>query len=255
MEEKANPALVARKLAGDFHWSLHQAEAALQKLPLAFPRLLDSVEVNAMVFAYQRLGCRLQVEDRGAAKFETAREAAPEKLTMPPLPEGRQGDRPPEPPVKRRRLALNTRDFRNAALLLSLIGILAGGIGFWKLGRKRPDLFPLPAAAPALAPAEEKSLLNDIRKSENVDERIENLLRALQAHPGNPAFQEELSGNYTEKGIRDPEMERRIRFFKLALSFNKKNLDAWYGLISTYRQSGNSDSADMAKRKMDEIIK
>lgn len=274
LDSTANPALVARRLAADFHLSLHQASAALQRLPLVFPRLFDQVEVNDLSYAYKKLGCQIATEDRGASSFAAARSPAPEtSLPAAPVPTETPAEIPvrpvpaarprpaesPEPPRRHLRPAV----WRPVAAGLAVLGLAAAAVFLWKTYRKPEYKIPasLPAgmatspATPGPTAAQEKSILERIRQSGDLDFRITELQKALEQYPQSQVIKDGISDDYAEKAVRDPALEQRIIFFKMALSFNRKNLNAWYGLIAAYRQAGEADSAARAKQRMEEIIK
>jgi hypothetical protein len=48
--------------------------------------------------------------------------------------------------------------------------------------------------------------------------------------------------------------ERAIRFYKIALSFNRHNVGAWHGLVSAYRGAGMTAEAEEALAEMRELF-
>lgn len=47
---------------------------------------------------------------------------------------------------------------------------------------------------------------------------------------------------------------RAINFYKIAISFNKYNMHAWFGLINTYRSAGMNRELRQAREQMEEIF-
>jgi hypothetical protein len=45
-----------------------------------------------------------------------------------------------------------------------------------------------------------------------------------------------------------------INFYKIAISFNKYNLDAWFGLLGAYKTSGMSDEYQQTSNQMKELF-
>lgn len=48
--------------------------------------------------------------------------------------------------------------------------------------------------------------------------------------------------------------ETLINFYKIAISFNKYNLDAWFGLLGAYKSAGKSDEYHQAEQQMKELF-
>ena len=51
-----------------------------------------------------------------------------------------------------------------------------------------------------------------------------------------------------------PDVREAVSFYKMALSFNKRNIDAWYGLINAYTQASMPEEADKARADMKKIF-
>jgi hypothetical protein len=51
-----------------------------------------------------------------------------------------------------------------------------------------------------------------------------------------------------------PDAREAVSFYKMALSFNKRNIDAWYGLINAYTQASMPEEADKARADMKKIF-
>ena len=63
------------------------------------------------------------------------------------------------------------------------------------------------------------------------------------------------SDAYTDSAVHLCEdYECEIKFFRIALSFNQRNLRAWQGLIAAYRGAGKRAEAEKAERQMKELF-
>jgi hypothetical protein len=48
--------------------------------------------------------------------------------------------------------------------------------------------------------------------------------------------------------------EGAVAFFKMAIGFNKYNVDAWYGLVNAYSRLGRTAEADTARQRMKKLF-
>jgi hypothetical protein len=59
---------------------------------------------------------------------------------------------------------------------------------------------------------------------------------------------------YCDSASAEPQLTEAIKFYLLALSFNRFNAQAWYGLINGYEDAGMPKQASEARRQMRELL-
>ncbi|MFW5960216.1 MAG: hypothetical protein ACOCSE_03755 [Chitinivibrionales bacterium] len=62
------------------------------------------------------------------------------------------------------------------------------------------------------------------------------------------------SSGYIDSASGTSDMEKRIKFYKIAISFNRMNLKAWLGLIDAYKESERKRKAVEMKARAEEIF-
>ncbi len=59
---------------------------------------------------------------------------------------------------------------------------------------------------------------------------------------------------YVDSAVHAADLMKRINFYKVALSFNRYNLDAWFGLINAYKEAGMIKQALDAEKQMQALF-
>ncbi|MFP4417242.1 MAG: hypothetical protein ACOC4C_00245 [Fibrobacterota bacterium] len=59
---------------------------------------------------------------------------------------------------------------------------------------------------------------------------------------------------YVDSAVEAMDLMKTINFYRVALSFNQYNIDAWFGLINAYKSAGMHSQAREAEKKMKELF-
>ncbi|MBD3391484.1 MAG: hypothetical protein GF418_05485 [Chitinivibrionales bacterium] len=251
--------VLARHLAADPNVSLSKATHMLEQLPLVYARDLNRTETSQQIRYLHKLGTEFKVVE-SKSKVETPHAAAPEpekkklvsarriSLTRPV----RLGEK-----KEQRRVHGSAapgggrlRCPKNIAKAVVLFAFLAGLA--YVLSRTKGKDFRISRTDP-LGGSEESGrrraleLLwdDDSDKSGNADSirtrAPDSLLEKSFAY----------ADSARSAGL---DAERAVRFYRIALSFNRKNANAWYGLINAYRAAGQEDLAARAEQDMRELF-
>ncbi|OGJ93430.1 MAG: hypothetical protein A2350_13065 [Candidatus Raymondbacteria bacterium RifOxyB12_full_50_8] len=222
LESSANRKLIVKRLAGDLRTDIKKAEAFAGSLPLILFTGLSAEKADSVMFDYQRMGCRIErfMEEEKAATpehHETIHShiaATPEhqdSLAMPQFSFSSGPGAPEEKPGRRREIIVI------AAFLLFIAGVLAAS-HFRK----------------SIAPA-----THQLQQAE----------REARENPTDQKKQQHASRAYTEKAQEQQQIGDRIRFYQIAIAFNKFNETAWDGLIDAYAEKGEDAKANQTRRE------
>jgi len=76
-------------------------------------------------------------------------------------------------------------------------------------------------------------------------------------HRGRPSISKQARRKaqaYCDSALTSANTTTMIKFYKIAISFNKYNTQAWYGLINAYREAGMVSEARKAKEELEQLL-
>lgn len=245
---RARPVL-ARRLAQSPEISLEKAQSLLNNLPVRYQSALSHKEAQEEALRLRKLGvtCRI-VESSEVPHAPPPREvetAWPARPSPPPV----------SPPVSRprehaavyglpREETGGRRSGRGmgkviAALLLVAL-IIAAAAYFGTFGG-----YSIRRTGPLASPGTRSSGNED-----RADRPVDNPSPADRT----PRPHRRRSDRYADSARAAHTPAQAVAFYKIAISFNRRNIDAWYGLIGAYRDAGMPDSASAARAEMQTVF-
>lgn len=260
--------IVAHNLAGNRSVSLQHALSLLENLPVIYQINLSREDADDIVARLGKIGVKASAVPRemgfndskenktretdAAAGFETvplqpvatatapAVASAPADSTSRPNFTYMAGVRPDnKPPVHDKRKNFRVWTIVAAACCIGLTFVCA----------QVKFKFFLPAST-----APDSAYISKQKPGTNGTSRQE------AQHPyGNqrPAVTDEQmrqASAYADSAKASTDINSAIAFYKLAISFNKHNMDAWYGLINAYTQAQLPEEAQRAESEMKKIF-
>jgi len=270
--------VLAHHLAADPSVSLQKALSLLDNLPVVYSRDLSAKELEDVLRQMAKLGVECQiVESKNPLDFVKEIETPPKDVTKKSdilkVPEkkpktvserrGRQrvtfqsassGPRLPieKKPVKRSSTLKN--------VLVVLILCAAVGILF-VIGKNKS--FKIKSTGPLIAkkgssksrskaPKKSRSSFNDELK-ESKRQKQESDSKSQKESIASP--QKRSSDSYTDSAASaGSDYTRAIKFYKIAISFNRNNLRAWQGLLAAYRGARMWKEAEETKGSMADLF-
>ncbi len=265
--------LAARRVAQIPQLTMSQALSKMDHLPVTLFGRLSYDHAALLAKDLEALGCRVHMEPLDAeptAKSQPRQEppAAPKPLETPPRAPSKPYVRPmPEPAVKKAALASPQGGLRIPRQWLWAGAAVAGlGLILWLLSgslaggknrrlnaqirdaEKQIEMDPANTAAVEQAVAA-YTLMAQSKKPPAC--RIELLSRAVRLRSDEPMLRSMLAHAYSDSASRIVSQDARIRFFRIAIGFNKYNEQAWDGLITAYENAKQPAAAqDTRLRKI-----
>lgn len=93
------------------------------------------------------------------------------------------------------------------------------------------------------------------KKEESPSKKIQYLSKAAHLKSGDIKIQKSLSSAYNDTAKKCQDTDFEIKFYKLAISFNQLNEEAWNGLINAYDKTNQKEKALQAKKTRDDLFK
>jgi hypothetical protein len=278
--------VVARYLTSDEEIPFRKALTMVEHLPVVLMRGVDEKEVASRLDQYRKLGVDVTAVESGGAEgprrqpkpprdeppvqnapAETTVEpapAAPQDVPKPSAPDpaapaptaGRGIPVPPEPVETAQRQNLQRRSraghARGLFILAGIIVFAASGIAILtrsghrfstKLSRVLVDGGVRKGDSVISAvPRVSRQRTAPAKKSRDEEEDV---LPAARVRAQSFIDSAEACGS-------DP--NAAIRFFQMAIAFNRHNIHAWYGLIEAYRAAGHGIEAEKARAEMEGLF-
>jgi len=261
--------IVAHNLAGNRGVSLEHAQSLLENLPVLYQVNLLKDDAEAVVARLGKIGVKASAVpkeiDFNTAKDDTTREiaaTAPEKTSPQPadavaVPAAATG----APPPNFTYLSggqfdgrSTVHDKRKNSRIWMIVGA-AVFIGLIFLCAQVKLRFFLPASTmsnPVPGALNQKTGKNvGFHPQAGIPEEEQSRLRHQPPVTDERARQAE---TYADSAKACSTVNGAIAFYKIAISFNKRNMDAWYGLINALTQAQMSEEAQKAQSDMEKIF-
>ncbi len=264
--------LVARSLANNPSIPLHVAMDLAGKPPLLLYKDIESKEAEQHIKQFKKFGITFKAvpsktdspdetppiiqKEQGKAPLNRPAEMADKQKTVPTTPP----DINKQPPrLTQTRRKENDHRFRSGIMVgdqiepkkekhtvkvIIIIGMLA------ILGSL---LFTLPQKKIQLKRTDSSFRVS--KQSSGKAQSAASSEKAERRHESVSRKERQRSEAYLDSTLRYPnDYQRKINFYKIAISFNKYNLEAWQGLLRAYGELGMSKEAAETRKKMERIF-
>jgi hypothetical protein len=265
IENTRSKAIVAHNLAGNRGVSLQLAMSLLDNLPVLYQANLSKEDAGAAVARLAKIGVKANaVSSDMRAPEENASLAVappPKPPSPPPVEPLVLGDAPRQRFSYIGRAPENEEPKSGKKRKVRLIAAVILGICFAALiviGAREKFGFRIPASGLLEASADSaKQKAIKVPASRNTMRRqnptLQNPDTDVDARAAS-AREQSASQAYADSAKACADLREAVAFYKMALSFNKRNVNAWYGLINAYTQAHLPDEADTAKANMKKIF-
>lgn len=251
--------VAAHQLAREESLPLHRAKAVLGRLPVTLFRNLEEGEMAERIRWYRKLGVELEAVEAWPCLPE--RKA---KGRMPLIPAHGAGSTRMLHRISEAEGQHSPEDVSDAEYFSVKQGMYEG-VSRWRAFLIIAS-FTAALAAVALVilviprvkaiyhqPPSAASHAAGKRVEDGAGQSVEVLARQAVVQ-GTPAARRE-SMAYADSGsARRADIAGAIRFFKLAIGFNRYNIYAWYGLLDSYRSIGRTGDARTTEEAMRELF-
>ncbi|MFP4164249.1 MAG: hypothetical protein ACLFQB_04530 [Chitinispirillaceae bacterium] len=253
--------LIARSLANNPSIPLHVAMEMTEKPPLLLFKNIDIKEAEQHILQLKRFGIKFRI---APCRPETPDEPPPapeQKQMAPESPSAPKKENHPTAtpePVHKESYSGSYARFRSGIMVgdqiepkkeshkTGVIIVLGVVVVLGSL------LFFLPKEKKFVMTQSESSFKSSNTSSRSGTDRI----KENSSHPKSSSREKRIrSDAYLDSILDHPDdRQRNINFYKIAISFNKYNLEAWQGLLQTYRELGMRKEAADTRRKMEKVF-
>jgi hypothetical protein len=256
--------VVARHLVRDEGITLPDALARTSHLPVTLFRSIDRETIATTLNRYGKLGIDVEAIETVPVQ---GTEMGSINFSQPPLNKTTTPKYPVSAPATIVRPAMRSRDSlldpatsgpsappkkRVGQAIVNLavvVGILAlTGSVFFLVSRvmpRTPKTRIVDTGGDRSSPSRE-GLENKELKRQRVESR---------QTAGAVAAEKEKALHYVDSAkASGNDAEAAIHFYKMAIAFNRRNINAWYGLIDAYRQSGRINDEKTARAEMNALF-
>jgi hypothetical protein len=249
--------VVARQLSRVAGITLEEALSQTEHLPITLFRSVGSETVGSTIDRYRRLGIDVQAIE---AMPRTASAGGNDETFMPPAdtPRSRGGahchktaDRsdgnrqrigiPPVQPHTTPREARLPMSLRNRVILGGSILFAAAAVY---------AIFSL--SQPSAPDEEDAAVLRD--STGRAEKKVRNSSGTPAACNVTPAARERAKQLVDSAQTLGNGAERAIRFYTMAIAFNKYNCNAWFGLLDAYQQCGRTSDVEATRQAMRDLF-
>jgi hypothetical protein len=263
IDNSRSKTIVAHNLAGNRGVSLQHALSLLENLPVIYQTNVSKDDADASIARLNTIGVKA-----GAVPAEIGVNAAREnktKETAPATPETIPRQPSTEPMSVPRPHFTYIRGVKpdvgplvssgRKKLRIGVLVITVCFIGLIFVGARVKFKFFLPDSSalnqvPGVSKQKTGMLNNPGRKAQWPD-------RATDTQSQTPAIPDEQvrqATAYADSAKACTSVNEAIIFYKMAISINKRNMDAWYGLINAYTQAQMPEDADRARLEMQKVF-
>lgn len=271
--DKSHKNTLAKLLCGDPTISLQKAQSMLENLPITYKKGLVKDDLKREVEKLRALGAEvmpieskveedlfeeiLVAEDKHISPDEVKKEASHpkkstsvEKVRKTPTSSRMQNISRIGPPIKKKKKG-------SSAGVVVLVGVV---ILFFLLilqGLKKPE-YRIKTDAPLVKKGSTSSNKERGKTSSSKTKKKNNLnifSSMKEKKERKKAQKVSDSKNYSDSAemfLNDP--DEMIKFYKIAISINRKNFNAWSGLVNAYANMGMTKEAYKAKEEMKKIF-
>ena len=272
IENPRSKAIVAHNLAGNRGVSLQLAMSLLENLPVLYQANLSKEDAAAAVARLAKIGVKAHAV---VPEMDPIKENRPTAEGPQPTPAADTASMPAEKPVLSEeprprfsyigRAVINpeskTAHSRKAwKTLAPVFAVCLATLAVMYAHSKKSFLLPVSPASGGSAdsmhqtpPAQKKtghslSPSGDFAGGADAEQNVSKGRDTAyeQARTAAQAFIDSAKAR--------PDAREAVSFYKMALSFNKRNIDAWYGLINAYMQASMPEEADKARADMKKIF-
>lgn len=284
IDKPASRSIIARLLAADLSTSIQKALSELENLPTVYKRGLTEKDFRELALKLNKMGATCQVIESKTPgdTFKPKRDSVEDYLKSEIKTDGtgtpnitNQKQEPPQKTAsiksqERKKRAQEKMTFlksvqkaksprkkegRSLVIIFVIIGV-ALLIAFFSAGNKkqikikRSDALVKKTSNKTSKGKRSKKA----KKNNNINKEKASKSAKSKRTPTNPT-QKKASSTYTDSARHSgDDTEQAIKFYKIAISFNRYNLKAWQGLIVAYRNAGKPKEAAEAKERMEELF-
>ena len=268
---KGAKTLLARQIARDPSIALHDALSKVEHLPFILVHNAEKRELKTYAEQLSKLGVSFKVAESPEAPPEKAPSIIPHTKSVdsavnipvsgPPVPCQKEAvplasDSTPSQPRRPVRITPISNEtprrkgnhLLSSVLTIVVISIIMGGLFFNRstnryLVKKTGTAIVKMKSSPEPA---KNSQIRAVGKKSIVSGQARN-----EISPQQKALAE---ANIDSARVYGADYQKAINFYKIAISFNRYNLHAWYGLINAYRNAGMSNDMRKAQSEMQELF-
>lgn len=239
--------VVARRLAQDQNIPLHKALSLLENLPATYLQNIGAEEMVVQIAQLKKIGVAaralpvqpgpLPAQPSGTQSAEdmlpTQKVYTYSSISLPSKASKDQTSPRKEPALIATAVNIRQRRRQMVPAIFTVLVIIAIII-FVFVNRQQLDLGATGSVSKASSPANKA---------------------AAPAASGKVALQQRLTSNiFADSAHNAPTPDMSIKFYQMAISFNRRNVQAWYGLINAYRDAGKEDEAKATESEMKKIF-
>lgn len=258
---RARP-VVARHLAAHPEISLEKATSMLETMPVLYMENVSEQEASQTILHLRKIGVDARIRESEHTepdpKADQPTPVSPPKTVTPrPVHHTHRAHREPHiipPPIlePKKNTIAQLAVLGGAILLLGVVIYLGMRGERFRASRATALKFSSPdKSAPGKSAGTRPS-----SKKRPATPSGGNAMSVPSPSPNNyvSAPQRSDSRHYADSARTAPDQSAAIRFYKIAISFNKYNIDAWYGLVGAYRDLEMYQNARDARAQMREIF-
>ncbi len=260
---RARP-VVARHLAADPAISLVKANSMLDTLPVPYLRGVPEKTATEAVMHLRKIGVEAQVRETEVNKEEPQHKPiephAPKKVTPRPSPTAGSPrshqqhigriSQPPPPDPKGSTAQYWVLVF---AIAVFAIAVYIGTRGD-RFSSKKTSSLKMSDRRQSASAAKPRSKRDKTRPPASAPQSGTLSIPTSRGNTTPTSPQKKESKHYADSARTAPNPGSAIAFYKIAISFNQYNIDAWYGLVGAYRELGMYDHARDARAEMRKIF-
>ncbi len=270
--------VLAHHLAADPSVSLQKALSLLDNLPIVYSKDLSAKELEDVLRQMAKLGVECQiVESKNPLDFIKETETPQKDVTKKSDILKASGKKPKAVSERRGgqrvtfqsassgpRLPIEKKPEKKKSILKNIlvVCILCAAVGIlFVIGKNKS--YKISSTAPLVskkggsksrpkAPKKSRSSFNDELK-ESKQQKQESDSKSPKESISSP--QKRSSDSYTDSAASaGSDYTRAIKFYKIAISFNRNNLRAWQGLLAAYRGARMWKEAEETKDRMADLF-
>ncbi|MBN1127829.1 MAG: hypothetical protein JXA71_02510 [Chitinispirillaceae bacterium] len=259
--------VVARHLVREEGITLPEALAMTGHLPVTLFRSINRVDVAVTLERYGKLGIDAEAVETGPVQGKKARQ--PEALPVPAVTIQAQGRSypvspataihhtvpdnrdPPALPAAKDSSGRGMKRMRQAIINVTILAvILTLAVSFFFLvSRYAREKQGIAVNAKNRSPF---SILPE--STALVRHPLVTAIGSRQLPAASPARKPEDVRYVDSAKARGNDLESAIHFYRMAIAFNQRNINAWCGLIDAYHQNGRTADEDAARAEMKKLF-
>lgn len=262
--------ILARHLASGPDTSLQNAIATVEKAPFIYMKNLKKNELEQHLVQLKKLGVEFKLAEAKGSTDDISDEKTPPAVLQEAAPPPHAFIHMGEKPALKTGAVKNNKKTKKSFLKRTMPSydypsntrrpgsrwtiIPAAGLAIFLIGLfffvKRQN-YTIKQTGPLPSSSNRRQEENSSHKTAQAEKKKESGMPRMHITPNQRAR----SSTYADSaaGCKD-NLECTIRFYKIAISFNQYNLNAWYGLVNTYSQAKMFQEAAEAEARMRELF-